>query len=109
MLIARFLIFFFFLVIFTENAIAGKYVNSVRWSSHVAYADCNYWGMCTLFDKNISSNRKSVSRGDSITVNRDGEVETIKVRRIYKDGNRCWISPERKKEFKTFLLVSGCR
>ena len=103
----------FFLFIHT-TAFAGSYVGSASWNGRdAAYNDCEFTGfLCTMSTKNVKSSRNSISLGQNLTIYSNGkEVDSFEVKRIYYDSTKgqCWISKERKKEFKTYFVTYGCR
>ncbi len=102
-----------FLLIHT-SAFAGDYVRSASWSGKdAAYNDCGFTGIfCTMSTKNVKTNRNSVSLGQYLKVYANGkEIDSFEVKRIYYDSSKgqCWISKERKKQFKTYFTTYGCR
>lgn len=107
----RFLLFFLFI---HTTAFAGSYVGSASWNGRdAAYNDCGFTGfLCTMSTKNVKSSRNSISLGQNLTIYSNGkEVDSFEVKRIYYDSTKgqCWISKERKKEFKTYFVTYGCR
>ena len=108
----RFFLFIFLLI--HSPAFAGSYVNSAKWSGKDAgYNDCGFTGfICTMYTKNVKTNRNSVSLGQNLKVYANGkEIDSFEVKRIYYDSSKgqCWISKERKKKFKTYFATFGCR
>ena len=103
--------FFTFIIFFITslNVFAIERVKSARWSKNLGYGDCNLLGMCSV-DTIIRTNTKSASLGDIITINLgDGETTSFKVRRIWKEGSKCWLTPSTKKKYKPWLTVRGCK
>ena len=106
--------FLFILLLINSPAFAGSYVNSAKWNSKDAgYNDCGFTGfICTMYTKNVKTNRNSVSLGQNLKVYANGEeIDSFKVKRIYYESSKgqCWISKERKKKFKTYFATFGCR
>ena len=70
----RFFLYFFLLI--HSPAFAGNYVNSVKWSGKDAgYNDCGFTGfICTMYTKNVTTNRNSISLGQTLKVYANGKV-----------------------------------
>ena len=105
----RFFTFFVFFITSFSNVFAVERLKSARWFKDLAYGDCNLLGICNL-DTSVRSSRKSISLGENITVNfGNGETTSFKVRRIWKDGDTCWLTPSKKRKYKPYLTVGNCR
>ena len=52
-----------------------------------------------------------IARFIGISTNFGKEIDSFEVKRIYYDSSKgqCWISKERKKQFKTYFTTYGCR
>ena len=103
-----------FLFLIHTSAFAGDFVKSAQWKSgDAAYNDCGFTGIfCTMSTKNVKTNRNSVSLGQYLKVYANGkEIDSFEVKRIYYDSSKgqCWVSKERKKQFKTYFTTYGCR
>ena len=109
-------------ILFITSCSGGSsysWINEATWSSEEAFIDC-LAGVCKVMmdndnNKLISSNKKTATLGENITVfetskitGKKKEITTYTIRGIAKEGKRCWLNVKPGKS-DSFLVVDDCR
>ena len=106
---------FIFLLLFllgTTESSAASSVRSAAWpaSADSAYSDCGFFGIICSMDMGAKADQNIIRVRSIITIyNKNGEeIDTFKVKRIYYENGKCFITPQSKRRYTKYFVVHMC-
>ena len=107
-------IYTFLVLIFCNVGFAKTYrANSASWShsSDSAYSDCGFTGFICSMTMDAKANVNKTSIGNYLIIydkNRK-KIDEFKVKKIYYENGRCFITPQSKRKYTTYFVTYNCR
>ena len=91
---------------------AASSVRSAAWpvSADSAYSDCGFFGIICSMDMGAKADQNIIRVRSYIKIyNKNGEeIDAFKVKRIYYENGKCFITPQSKRNYTKYFVVHQC-
>ena len=106
------IIFILLFLLGTTESFAASSVRSAAWpaSADSAYSDCGFFGIICSMDMGAKADQNIIRVRSFITIyNKNGEeIDTFKIKRIYYENGKCFITPQSKRRYTKYFVVHMC-
>ena len=107
------IIFILLLFLGTTESFAASSVRSAAWpaSADSAYSDCGFFGiMCSMaMDAKANVNKTSIGNYIIIYDKNKKQIDEFKVKKIYYENGKCYITPQSKRKYTKYFVTYNCR